>query len=339
MRESRTSGSVGGLGRERPRPTRLRCTLKCTSRKPLRSHPAVITARNAVNSRNPRSEESPEVTRTVTCTGQREARGARTQCGTPARSPFGLRPDPLRRPPQPLENLKLRCLGFAVRADLRPVDRVVGRPVGPADESEERKAFDRLPRPAEQPGTREVNPQHDAVAIEREIAVRREVVQLDELVARLLERTVRARELFVLNDQLFLIDLNVVDQPAVEVALDSRAVDLDSDVVPAARLDFPRRFIADDTIHFQGVTAVAPATDVPAGFRILVLHQKRNQESFLTAHFASLKRISVIVPTFVARKRADIFAQRVLVEHAIGDRPRPVVESPTVSAIDKIAGV
>ena len=78
------------------------------------------------------------------------------------------------------------------------------------DRRQERRADQRRARLAEQRGAGQVDFTHDAGAIERAIAVRRAVVQLDEAVARLLELVQRLDELLVLRPQLLLVDLGVV---------------------------------------------------------------------------------------------------------------------------------
>ena len=60
-------------------------------------------------SRRRRNDGIPSFNRTVTCTGKREANGARVRCDTPARLAFGLRPDPRRSSPHVLGNASVPC--------------------------------------------------------------------------------------------------------------------------------------------------------------------------------------------------------------------------------------
>ena len=100
MRELRTSGSVGGLGRQRPRPTRLDCTEYSITRiSPFADARAKATFRTSCVARS-RRLGSPERNRMVNDTGKRAFNTGRFACGTPARSPFGFLPAPRLFPPR-----------------------------------------------------------------------------------------------------------------------------------------------------------------------------------------------------------------------------------------------
>ena len=80
------------------------------------------------------------------------------------------------------------------------------------DRGQERRADQRRARLAEQRRAGQVDLADDAGAVERAVAVRRAVVQLDVAVARLLELVQRLDELLVLRPQLLLVDLEVVTE-------------------------------------------------------------------------------------------------------------------------------
>ena len=102
------------------------------------------------------------------------------------------------------------CLVGPVRGDAEVAEETAT--VRRHDRRQERRADQRRARLAEQRGAGQVDFTHDAGAIERAVAVRRAVVQLDEAVARLLELVQRLDQLLVLRPQLLLVDLEVVTE-------------------------------------------------------------------------------------------------------------------------------
>jgi hypothetical protein len=80
------------------------------------------------------------------------------------------------------------------------------------DEAEQRQAFDGGSRASEERRRGEVALPDHALLIQRQVAVRREVVQLDEAIAGLFQCRLRPHQGLVLHQQLLLIHGDLVQQ-------------------------------------------------------------------------------------------------------------------------------
>src|SRR5580704_7610381 len=107
---------------------------------------------------------------------------------------------------------------------------------------------------------------------------------------------------------------------AVQPALDTRAVDSDADVVPAAGFDAARMAI-HRAVQFEGVLSVIPAADVPPDPVFVIQVVEEDQEAFAASELARFEFERVIGPRFVPNLRANEFALRSLPKHAVLNLP------------------
>ena len=112
------------------------------------------------------------------------------------------------------------CANRQLRIDLRKVpgaaaaaeERRVLRTLLRHDESPQRHTFDGLSCPAEQRQCGQIALSNDAVHIQGQVTGRCEVVELDEAIARVFKRRLRSQQLLVLDNQLFLVDGDFLEQ-------------------------------------------------------------------------------------------------------------------------------
>lgn len=117
--------------------------------------------------------------------------------------------------PQPGGGVQRQLDGPAViarEAAALPQVAQEGRSPGLADEAQDRQPDQRFPLHAQEGRRAEVDLAHEPAGVERHVAVRPEVVELDVPVAHLLERGHRGDELLVLRAQLLLVNGQLVLQ-------------------------------------------------------------------------------------------------------------------------------
>src|SRR5205085_7029328 len=102
--------------------------------------------------------------------------------------------------------------------------------------------------------------------------------------------------------------LDIVDQLSIQVAADARTGQLDSDIVPAARLDLSGHVAAERDLgavgaFLEAMLPVSPAADVPPEVVLRVFRVEQDQETLGAAELARLQMERVILG--VAQCRLD----------------------------------